>query len=282
MSYDVSIIAKYQADIDKISSNFMVFFNSNIFVSQEHPKYQGIKLHNEIIMSDSVSEEHPDEFDGSQDDIVTSTFNFTFKTYLFGGTTKAQKHPGQQVSSVISTFISSYVYEFQTDDEVRDYLNVNDHNKLSTMLEKEVTEPVTCLVDISTDTYDDGIPVIRNIDMGFYAVPRKEDIEQYIISVDSGLIAPHEHYTSAAYISSGSYLSNYEEREIETETGEISSVSVLTSLTTVDDYYEPVDNWCTLAPYVDRIRWCIDETSIYPFPDNVKAYKCPDESIDDS
>lgn len=65
ISYDVTIIAKYPADIDKIASNFMVFFNSDIFVSCEHPKYQGIKLNNQVVMSDSVSEDHPDEFDGS-------------------------------------------------------------------------------------------------------------------------------------------------------------------------------------------------------------------------
>ena len=272
ISYDVSVIAKYQADIDKIASNFMVFFNSNIYVSQEHPKFQGVKLHNEIIMADSVSEEHPDEFDGTADDIVTSTFQFTFKTYLFGGTTHMQKRPGSAVSSVISTFISSYVYEFKDDSEVLSYLNSEQHSKLSTALTAEVTEPITTLVNISDDTYDDGVPVIRTIDVGFYAVPKKADIDKYIISVDEELITKHEHYTYPAYISSKNYVSGYVDREIETETGEISTVCVLTSITPENDYYQPVDNWCTLAPYVDRIKWKIDESSTSPFPDNVKAY----------
>lgn len=43
----------------------MVFFNSDIYVSCEHPKYAGIKMNNQVIMDDSVNEEHPDEFDGS-------------------------------------------------------------------------------------------------------------------------------------------------------------------------------------------------------------------------
>ena len=46
ISYEVSIVAKYPSDIDKIASNFMVFFNSDIYVSCEHPKYKGIKLNN--------------------------------------------------------------------------------------------------------------------------------------------------------------------------------------------------------------------------------------------
>ena len=44
ISYEVSIVAKYPADIDKIASNFMVFFNSDLFVSFEHPKYEGLKI----------------------------------------------------------------------------------------------------------------------------------------------------------------------------------------------------------------------------------------------
>ena len=33
VEYEVSVIAKYQVDVDKIASNFMVFFNSDIFVA---------------------------------------------------------------------------------------------------------------------------------------------------------------------------------------------------------------------------------------------------------
>jgi hypothetical protein len=46
ISYDVVVMAKYQADIDKIASNFMVFFNNDIYASCEHPLYEGIKMHN--------------------------------------------------------------------------------------------------------------------------------------------------------------------------------------------------------------------------------------------
>ena len=91
ISYDVSVMSKNVSDIDQIATNFMVFFNSDIYVTCEHPKYAGMKLNNQIIMSDSVSEEHPDELDASVDDLITTTFQFTFKTYLFGGTTQCSK-----------------------------------------------------------------------------------------------------------------------------------------------------------------------------------------------
>lgn len=46
IEYEVSIVSKYPGDIDKIASNFMVFFNSDIYVSCEHPKYEGVKMNN--------------------------------------------------------------------------------------------------------------------------------------------------------------------------------------------------------------------------------------------
>ena len=60
-------------------------------------------------MEDSVNEEHPDEIDGSADDFISTTFNFTFKTFLFGGVKQAKSVPLQVISSFTSSFVSSDV-----------------------------------------------------------------------------------------------------------------------------------------------------------------------------
>jgi len=39
-----------------------------------------------------------------------------------------------------------------------------------------------------------------------------------------------------------------------------------------DGSIETVDNACTLAPYVDKIYWKIDETNMSAFPYNVRWY----------
>jgi len=44
-------------------------------------------------MADSIAEEHPGELDPTMDDLITSTFQFTFKTYLFGGMQQAKVVP---------------------------------------------------------------------------------------------------------------------------------------------------------------------------------------------
>lgn len=89
ISYDVTIISKDQATNDMIMSNFIPFFNQDLFVSSIHPKFTNVVFNNQVIMSNSITEEHPDELNASEDDFVINTCNFTFKTYLFGGKAKA-------------------------------------------------------------------------------------------------------------------------------------------------------------------------------------------------
>ena len=272
VNYEVSVIAKYPADIDKIASNFMVFFNSNIYCSQAHPKFSDIKLNNQVIMSDSVSEDHSDELDATRDDLVISTFTFTFKTYLFGGTDQYHRRRGKRPVVALSTFVSAYVYEFKSDEEVLEFLKQEKHAHLSTMLTAETTTEVTSYVDdISSDEYDDGIPKIRGLDFGFYAVPKNEDILGYMMSVDNELIAKHEHSYPSSYISSEAYYGPNYESSIGQD-GEEWRVKPA-PLSTSGDYYDVVDNYCTLAPYVDRIYWKIDGASEYEYPYNVKSYR---------
>ena len=75
---------------------------------QGHPM-PGIMLNNQVVMQDSVSEEHPDEIDGSTDDIITATFQFTFKTYLFGGSQQAKKKRTDIISTSTYTSLSNVV-----------------------------------------------------------------------------------------------------------------------------------------------------------------------------
>lgn len=267
INYEVSVIAKYQADIDKIASNFMVFFNNDIYVSQEHPKWEGIKLNNQIIMSDNVNEEHPDQIDATQDDLIISTFNFTFKTYLFGGTKKNQIVKNQEVSSWLSTVTVDQIVVIQPDD-IDDFQKKYPTKEVSSTIEQTVVSTLTSLIDLSDDIYDDGIPKIKTLDFGFYAIPTKEDIIAYMLSVDNEMIVKHEHFKPPAYISSESY--GYQTKQISDDEGNVFETSA--RISSDGDFYEPVDEYCSLAPYVDRIKWAIDTSSQNPFPYNIKAY----------
>ena len=276
ISYDVTIMAKYPSDIDKIASNFMVFFNSDLYVSCEHPKYKGIKMNNQVIMSDSVSEEHPDEFDGTQDDITTATFQFTFKTFLFGGTKQAKLVPQKILSSYTSSFISTDIVELKP-DEIDQFQKDHPDQCVSAILTTWVTADVTSYVDNPDISAYDDIPIINKIDFGFYVVPQKHDIRAYIQSVDNGAFGPHAHEDLCGYISSKAYLCMppYEWTDpYGTASADPLSISqssaFIEPLSGVNDYYDKVDWQCSLAPYVDKLYWKIDAGSQYEYPNNVK------------
>ena len=135
-----------------------------------------------------------------------------------------------------------------------------------------MTAEVTSYVDdLSGNEYDDGIPKIHGLDFGFYAVPKKEDILGYMMSVDNELIAKHEHCYPSSYISSDWYGKPVYQSAVGPDGKEISTVAPQ-PVATSGDYYDVVDNYCTLAPYVDRIYWKIDGASEYEHPHNVKPY----------
>lgn len=112
IEYTVSIISKYPGDIDMIISNFIPFFNSDLFVTCVHPKFRKLTFSSQVIMSDSITEEHPDEIDDATDDIITATFNFTFKTFLFAGSEKvdAKIHTGDDGSTIYDGFIPALTH----------------------------------------------------------------------------------------------------------------------------------------------------------------------------
>ena len=185
ISYDVAVIAKYPSDVDQIASNFMVFFNPSIYVTCEHPKYEGIKLNNQIIMSDSISEEHADELDGSTDDFITTTFQFTFKTYLFGGNTQAKLVPRKILSTYISSVLSDCIYKLT--DEDKENLSNFVNKDLSTTYQQKVNVTLSTYVDnpdLSDTVYDGFVPIIHSLDVGFYPVPHVSDYVPYMTEVD--------------------------------------------------------------------------------------------------
>lgn len=280
IDYEVTIVSKYPSDIDMIASNFMVFFNSDIYVTCEHPKYEGIKMNNQIVMQDSVSEDHPDEPDSAQDDLTTATFQFVFKTYLFAGIAKARLKPATVISTQISTVLSDIVVEIQPD--MIDQFQQQYPDKVVSAFVPQIVSvdvPITTSTEISV--YD-GIPIINKIDFGLYVVPGEHDIPSYIQSVDNGDFGPHIHTSVSGYLSSASYLSSPQMSMLSDPYAYDTSsyayplstceygAAVTASLSTNGDFYGDVDRNCSLEPYVDKIYWTINADSIYTFPNNVQ------------
>ena len=170
ISYSVTIMSKYQSDIDMCMSNFIPFFNKDLFVRCEHPKFEDIEYTSQVIMDGTITEEHPPDLESTQDDIVTATCTFIFKTYIFGGSAKAKSkkiirdgvtYDGDEPTQVISTYISSYYDE-----------------NLST----DISTEISVIVDTE---YDGFIPLMKSINVGFYPVPILSQYIPHVNWVDS-------------------------------------------------------------------------------------------------
>ena len=172
ITYQVTVVSKYQEHIDRVVSNIIPFFNKDLFVRSEHPKFEGLYFTSQVIMDDTLQEEHPDEIDPSSDDVVTMTMTFLYKTYIFSGNKKAILRPKTEISTYLSTIVSSYVYEL-TDDDKENNMSSFINTKLSTTLTVEVTIPISSEVPIlSADPEISGFsPTINTLYMGLYPVP---------------------------------------------------------------------------------------------------------------
>lgn len=149
IGFTVTILSKNPADQDMIMSNFLPFFNSDLYVTSIHPKFTNVKYNSQVVMDTSISEEHLEEIDGSADDIITNTFTFIFKTYIFGGTDKVE-------AGLRTVTVSSYI--------------------------SGETSGI-----ISTDViYDGFVPIIKNINLNVHAVPYLDVVDttphQYVTS----------------------------------------------------------------------------------------------------
>ena len=184
IDYKVTIYAKYMADIDMILSNFLIFFNDDIWVSADHPKYTNIRYYSQIVMNSSITETRNETLANTDSDLVTAECSFVFKTYIFGGSRRVPaggynfNRPITAVTEITVVDISGNpVYDPAT-------------SAIST-----ITTQVTGL---SAEVYDGFVPLITKLHIELHAVPRYDpfrlnadgtrvnyDFLQYFTDVDN-------------------------------------------------------------------------------------------------
>lgn len=215
-------------------------------------------------MDDGISEEHPEDVAPTADDLVVTTCNFTFKTYLFCGTDKAQlKHSTHKVlSSVVENKFATVIGDDKTMKDIIDSLSttigkgqvfkITQEIKLDTDSDIEkVKDLVGSLSSIDTpisvdypktedkwvDVEDDGpgeisgfIPTVKRLYVGFYPVSLLSTHTEYMNYADSKS-------DNIVKLYGESYLSSDGEKEI-----------VVDQYTTSAEYY----------PYVEKFIWNFD------------------------
>jgi len=85
----MSIMTKFQTDMDQILSNFVPYNNPYIIISWKVPTSQNLannlEIRTEILWDGSLSLEYPIEVSGTQPARVIANTNFTIKGWLFKG-----------------------------------------------------------------------------------------------------------------------------------------------------------------------------------------------------
>ena len=82
----MSVITKFQTDMDQILSNFIPYANPYIIISWPMPNTftrETIELRSEVLWSGSVSMQYPEELQANSTARVTADTSFTIKGWLF-------------------------------------------------------------------------------------------------------------------------------------------------------------------------------------------------------
>lgn len=90
ISYSVVLVSRWLSDIDMMLGQILPFFNTDVYVSHRHPKYNNVKFSSQVVMGNDINIETQPDISKDTDEIHTATLSFTYKTYIFGGTEQAE------------------------------------------------------------------------------------------------------------------------------------------------------------------------------------------------
>lgn len=117
LELNVSIIARYQTDIDQILSNFVPFCNPYVIISWYLPKDFNTdidqEIRSEVLWNGNVSMNYPVELVSSQKARVTADTTFTVKGWLF----KDEDQPAGNIFYIDQNFVAENIiteYESMT------------------------------------------------------------------------------------------------------------------------------------------------------------------------
>lgn len=100
---NMSILTRYQSDMDQILSNFIPYTNPYVVISWTTPAgvlQQPQEIRSQVLWDGNVSMTYPQDLDGSSQYRVSADVAFTIKGWLF----KDQSDPTGQIFKVTSNF----------------------------------------------------------------------------------------------------------------------------------------------------------------------------------
>lgn len=88
--YELSIIAKFQEDVEQIIGNFVPHFIADLYIVIPQPNSSADKLKCQVVWDGNFSTDYPVDIDKNTPSRVIYTTNFTVKAWMFAGLDNAE------------------------------------------------------------------------------------------------------------------------------------------------------------------------------------------------
>ena len=85
IEFELSIVTKYEDDMDQIISNFIPMLTPDLYVVWPNPKQIGKNLKSQVVWDGSINYEYPTDIGETDPYRIIVTTNFTYKTWIFPG-----------------------------------------------------------------------------------------------------------------------------------------------------------------------------------------------------
>jgi hypothetical protein len=85
IDFEMTVITKYEDDMDQIISNFIPMMLPDIYVVWPNPKQIGKNLKSQIVWDGSINYEYPMDVGETDPYRIIATSSFTYKTWFFPG-----------------------------------------------------------------------------------------------------------------------------------------------------------------------------------------------------
>jgi hypothetical protein len=150
ISLSVSILTRYQTDMDQILSNFVPFCNPYVIISWKVPEKFSLsvdqEIRSEVLWNGDVNLNYPVETNGRQKARVTADTSFTVKGWLF----KDTDDPSGNIFYIDSNFNTETQLEY--------------YDNFESLSGNSYTSPISTGLESRTDTFEvSGSPHITDI-----------------------------------------------------------------------------------------------------------------------
>lgn len=100
IDFELSIITRYEDDMDQIISNFMPMMSPDFYVAWPNPRQPGKNLKSQVVWDGSINYEWPTDISETEPYRIIATTMFTYKTWIFPGLPESVDDDGPLIHKI--------------------------------------------------------------------------------------------------------------------------------------------------------------------------------------